>query len=127
MTRVLVIEDSSDLAQGLRYNLELEGYAVKVAEDGGTGLSLAREWDPDLVILDMNLSVLSGYQTVRMVRAWGGRSANVPILALTDDVHPAAPARCLSAGATDYIVKPLLDVRTLRAKVRAALAHPNQP
>ena len=62
MTRVLVIEDSNDLAQGLRYNLELEGYAVKVADDGNAGLSLAREWDPDLVILDLMLPGIDGYQ-----------------------------------------------------------------
>ena len=80
MTRVLVIEDSNDLAQGLRYNLELEGYAVKVAEDGNAGLSLAREWDPDLVILDLMLPGIDGYQILRSLRTEGRQT---PVLILS--------------------------------------------
>ena len=103
MTRVLVIEDSNDLAQGLRYNLELEGYAVKVAEDGGTGLSLAREWDPDLVILDLMLPGMDGYQVLRSMRADGRRT---PVLILSARGEEADKVRGFQLDADQYVTKP---------------------
>lgn len=103
MTRVLVIEDSSDLAQGLRYNLELEGYAVKVAEDGGTGLSLTREWDPDLVILDLMLPGMDGYQVLRSMRADGRQT---PVLILSARGEEADKVRGFQLDADQYVTKP---------------------
>ena len=103
MTRVLVIEDSSDLAQGLRYNLELEGYAVKVAEDGGTGLSLAREWEPDLVILDLMLPGMDGYQVLRSMRADGRQT---PVLILSARGEEADKVRGFQLDADQYVTKP---------------------
>jgi len=103
VTRVLVIEDSSDLAQGLRYNLELEGYAVKVAEDGGTGLSLAREWDPDLVILDLMLPGMDGFQVLRSMRADGRQT---PVLILSARGEEADKVRGFQLDADQYVTKP---------------------
>lgn len=103
MTRVLVIEDSNDLAQGLRYNLELEGYAVKVADDGNAGLSLAREWDPDLVILDLMLPGMDGYQVLRTLRADGRQT---PVLILSARGEEADKVRGFQLDADQYVTKP---------------------
>ena len=117
MTRVLVIEDSTDLAEGLRYNLELEGYAVKVAEDGNTGLSLTREWEPDLVILDLMLPGMDGYRVLRAVREGGSQ---VPVLILTARGEEADKVTGFRLGADDYVTKPF-GVLELVARVEAVL------
>ena len=122
MTRVLVVEDSNDLAQGLRYNLELEGYAVKVAEDGNAGLSLAREWDPDLVILDLMLPGIDGYQVLRSLRADGKQT---PVLILSARGEEADKVRGFQLDADQYVTKPfglieLLErVKSLLRRTRA--------
>ena len=103
MTRVLVIEDSHDLAEGLRYNLELEGYAVKVADDGNAGLSLAREWDPDLVILDLMLPGMDGYQVLRSIR---GDGRQTPVLILSARGEEADKVRGFQLDADQYVTKP---------------------
>ena len=122
MTRVLVIEDSNDLAQGLRYNLELEGYAVKVADDGNVGLSLAREWDPDLVILDLMLPGMDGYQVLRSLRTEGRQT---PVLILSARGEEADKVRGFQLDADQYVTKPfglieLLErVKSLLRRTRA--------
>jgi len=100
---VLVIEDSNDLAQGLRYNLELEGYAVKLADDGNAGLSLAREWDPDLVILDLMLPGMDGYQVLRSIR---GDGRQTPVLILSARGEEADKVRGFQLDADQYVTKP---------------------
>jgi DNA-binding response OmpR family regulator len=66
--RILVIEDERDLALGLRANLEVEGYEVAVAHTGEDGLQLAEEWTPDLVLLDLMLPGIDGYETLGRLR-----------------------------------------------------------
>jgi two-component system, OmpR family, alkaline phosphatase synthesis response regulator PhoP len=129
MTRVLVIEDSNDLAEGLRYNLELEGYAVKVADDGNKGLSLAREWDPDLVILDLMLPGIDGYQVLRSLR---GDGKQTPVLILSARGEEADKVRGFQLDADQYVTKPfglieLLErVKSLlrRTRSRSDVAEP---
>jgi two-component system alkaline phosphatase synthesis response regulator PhoP len=122
MTRILLIEDSTDLAEGLRYNLELEGYAVKVAEDGNTGLSLAREWQPDLVILDLMLPGIDGYQVLRSLRAEGQQT---PVLILSARGEDSDKVRGFQLDADQYVTKPfglieLLErVKSLLRRTRA--------
>jgi DNA-binding response OmpR family regulator len=122
MTRVLVIEDSSDLAQGLRFNLELEGYAVTVAEDGNTGLAFARDWDPDLVILDLMLPGIDGYQVLRSMRADGRQT---PVLILSARGEESDKVRGFQLDADQYVTKPfglieLLErVKSLLRRTRA--------
>ena len=103
MTKILVVEDSSDLAAGLRYNLELEGYAVKLAEDGGKGLALAREWEPDLIILDLMLPGMDGYQVLQSLRADGART---PVLILSAKGEEADKVRGFRLDADQYVTKP---------------------
>jgi two-component system, OmpR family, alkaline phosphatase synthesis response regulator PhoP len=122
MTRVLVIEDSTDLAEGLRYNLELEGYAVKVAEDGNTGLACVREWEPDLVILDLMLPGIDGYQVLRSLRADGRQT---PVLILSARGEESDKVRGFQLDADQYVTKPfglieLLErVKSLLRRTRA--------
>ena len=122
MTRVLVIEDSTDLAEGLRFNLELEGYAVKVAEDGNTGLACVREWEPDLVILDLMLPGIDGYQVLRSLRADGRQT---PVLILSARGEESDKVRGFQLDADQYVTKPfglieLLErVKSLLRRTRA--------
>jgi len=92
------------------------------ADNAWSALRMIVKREPDLIILDMNLPVLDGYMTTRMVRAWGGRFADLPILALTPAVEPDAREQCLRVGASDHLATPLIDPIALRAKVDAALS-----
>jgi len=125
--RVLIVDDSADnrrlVAACLR---SMTDVIADEAADGWSALRIITKREPDLIILDMNLPVLSGYLTARMVRAWGGRFADLPILALTADVEPDVRAQCLRAGASDYMAKPVIDPTALRAKVCAALGRASE-
>jgi DNA-binding response OmpR family regulator len=117
MTRILVVEDNPDLAYGLRNNLEIEGYAVEVAGDGGDGIARARAAAPDLVILDLMLPGMDGYHVLRTLREEG---CAAPILILTARGDEADKVRGLRLGADDYVTKPF-GVLELLARVEALL------
>jgi DNA-binding response OmpR family regulator len=117
MTRLLVVEDNRALAFGLRNNLEIEGYQVLVATDGAAGLDLATRERPDLVVLDLMLPELDGFQVLRMLRA---RDARMPILILTARGREEDKVRGLKLGADDYVTKPF-GVLELLARVEALL------
>lgn len=127
LRRVLIVDDSADnrrlVATCLR---SVGGVVAEEAADAWSALRMIVNRVPDLIILDMNLPVLSGYLTARMVRAWGGRFANLPILALTAAAEPDIRARCLRAGASDYMAKPFVPT-ALCSKVQAALDPAGSP
>ena len=112
--RILVIEDEERIAQFVKRGLIYEGYRVDVAYDGPSGLQMAREQLPDLVILDWMLPGLDGLEVCRRLRA----ASDVPILMLTakEDVQDRVTG--LDAGADDYLVKPF-DFDELLARIRA--------
>ncbi|MEO0563395.1 MAG: response regulator transcription factor [Chloroflexota bacterium] len=112
--RILVIEDEARIAQFIERGLIYEGYRVNVARDGKTGLSIARDNPPDLVVLDWMLPGLDGLEVCKRLRAAG----DVPILMLTakDDIKDRVAG--LDAGADDYLVKPF-SVDELMARIRA--------
>ncbi|KPK75348.1 MAG: hypothetical protein AMS25_18480 [Gemmatimonas sp. SM23_52] len=101
--RILVVEDNRDLAYGLRNNLEIEGYVVEVAEDGRTGLELARTRRPDLMILDLMLPELDGYQVLQRLRDEG---FDLPVLILTARGEEADKVQGFRLGADQYVTKP---------------------
>lgn len=103
MSRILIIEDNRDLAQGLANNLEIEGYVVEVVHDGGEGLARARAELPALVILDLALPGLDGYRVLSALRADGN---DVPVLILTARTEEADKVRGFRYGADDYVTKP---------------------
>jgi DNA-binding response OmpR family regulator len=113
--RILIIEDDVAILRGLKDNLEYEGYGVLSATDGEQGYDLIREKKPDLVILDLMLPRLSGYEVCRKVRAEGG---NVPILILTARGEEVDKVHGLNIGADDYVTKPF-SVRELLARIQA--------
>jgi two-component system response regulator MprA len=112
--RILLIEDEARIAQFIERGLIYEGYRVSVARDGQSGLSIARDNPPDLVILDWMLPGLDGLEVCKRLRA----ASDVPILMLTakDDIRDRVTG--LDAGADDYLVKPF-SVEELMARVRA--------
>ena len=101
--RVLVVEDNADLAAGLEYNLKLEGYDVRVAEDGREGIVLARDWSPHLVVLDLMLPGVDGYEVLRRIRSEGSR---VPVMILTARGEEADKVRGFRLDAVQYVTKP---------------------
>src|SRR3954471_14763456 len=129
MPRILLIEDSTDLAAGLKYNLELEGYAVRIAEDGESGLAEARTWNPDLLILDLMLPGLDGFQVLHALRNEGRQ---LPVLILSARGEEADKVRGFRLDADQYVTKPfglmeLLErVKSLlrRAEANTALQSP---
>lgn len=114
--RILIIEDEDRILQFLRRGLTYEGYRVETAADGPSGLSLAREKPPDLVILDWMLPGMDGLEVCRRLRAGGG----VPILMLTAKDAVVDRVTGLDAGADDYLVKPF-EFDELVARIRALL------
>ncbi len=117
MSRVLLIEDNADLAYGLRNNLEIEGYEVRLAEDGETGLKRARAWVPDLIILDLMLPDLDGYRVLQILRKEG---VDTPVLILTARGEESDKVLGFRLGADDYVTKPF-GVMELLARVEAIL------
>jgi DNA-binding response OmpR family regulator len=114
---ILIVEDNPDLAYGLRTGLEIEGYEVGVAEDGETGLARAKQWLPDLVILDLMLPGMDGYRVLRSLRDDG---LEMPVLILTARGQEADKVLGFRLGADDYVTKPC-GVLELLARVGALL------
>ena len=117
MHTILVVEDNEDLAFGLSTNLEAEGYEVKIAHDGASGLKLARHYSLDLIILDLTLPKIDGIEVLRQLRDGGH---NVPVLVLTARDDEADKVRGLKLGADDYVTKPF-GLLELLARVEALL------
>ena len=103
MGNILVIEDNDDIAAGLRDNLELEGHAVRTAGTGHEGVFAAREWMPDVIILDLGLPDIDGHQVMRLLKRHGV-TAGVLILSARDG--EAEKVIGLRQGADDYVTKP---------------------
>ncbi|MGA2488670.1 MAG: response regulator transcription factor [Anaerolineales bacterium] len=112
--RILIIEDDQAILKVLQRGLAYEGYAVDVATDGRTGLNLAHDHHPDLVIIDWMLPGMDGLEVCRRLRQQGG----LPILMLTAKDTIQDRVQGLDAGADDYIVKPF-NLDELTARIRA--------
>ncbi|MGD0751852.1 MAG: response regulator transcription factor [Anaerolineales bacterium] len=112
--RILIIEDDPAILKVLQRGLAYEGYTVDVATDGRTGLNLAHDHHPDLVILDWMLPGMDGLEVCRRLRLQGG----LPILMLTAKDTIQDRVQGLDAGADDYIVKPF-NLDELTARIRA--------
>jgi len=102
---ILVVEDESAIARGLKFNFEQEGYLVDVAGDGATALTIVESADPpiDLVVLDLMLPEMSGYETCRILRR---SDPDVPVLALTARTLAEDKAQAFDCGVDQYMTKP---------------------
>jgi len=112
--RILLVEDEDSLAIGLTYNLLEEGYEVKVARDGKLALEIFKEGNFDLIILDIMLPYINGFEVARRIR---DISEQIPILMLTAKAGVNDRIKGLEIGADDYLIKPFhLDELLLRVK-----------
>ena len=119
---VLVVEDEPNLLMALKYTLEQEGYDTLTAVDGESGLRIAQSRSPDLVILDVMLPSLDGFEVCRILR----RQSNIPILMLTARGEEVDRVVGLELGADDYVTKPF-NMRELLARVRNMLRRSSTP
>ena len=120
--RILYIEDNPENRLLVKRILEAEGYSVAEATDGLSGLDMAARMQPDLILLDINLPEIDGYDLARRFRDTPGLR-QVPILAVTANVMQGDRERTLEAGCDGYIQKPI-DVDRLPGQVQAALKRP---
>jgi two-component system phosphate regulon response regulator PhoB len=116
---ILVIDDEKDLIELVRYNLEREGFEVRGALDGETGLAKAMQELPDVVLVDLMLPGIDGLEVCRLLRA-ESRTAGIPLIMLTAKAAESDRVVGLELGADDYVTKPF-SPRELTARVRALL------
>lgn len=117
--KILVIEDESDLVEGLRMRLESAGFEMIAAADGAEGLRKARGENPDLIILDIRLPKMDGFKVCRMLK-FDEKYEKIPIIMLTARVQQADIAMGKEAGANAYITKPYKS-EELMAKIKELL------
>jgi DNA-binding response OmpR family regulator len=115
--RILLIEDNADLAQGIAYNLKLEEYDVRITPDGRAGLDAAVRWAPDLILLDLMLPGLDGFEVLRALRSSGSRT---PVIILSARAEEADKVRGFKLDADQYVTKPF-GVLELLERVAALL------
>ena len=116
MHSLLFIEDDDQIRLALRLTLEDEGYEVREAADGASGLAAFHQSEPDLVLLDLRLPDISGFEVCRAIRAM----SIVPIVMVTAETDTSNMVSGLEAGADDYVTKPVVP-KELAARVRAHL------
>ena len=116
MSKILVIDDDKNLLEVIRYNLVNEGYAVILAENGTQAVEIARQEKPDLIVLDVMLPGIDGFEVCRILR----KEMSVPILILSAKTDEIDKVVGLELGADDYITKPF-SVRELMARIRATI------
>jgi len=115
-SRILVVDDETQIARVLKTALNSQGYEVKTAGDGESALNLATDWIPDLVVTDLSMPGMTGIELCRSVR----ERSHVPIIVLSVRGEEKTKIEALDAGADDYVTKPF-SVSELLARVRANL------
>jgi DNA-binding response OmpR family regulator len=120
MPRILIVDDEPEMIRGLEDNLRFEGYQTVSAPDGKRGLALALSEAPDLILLDIMMPGMSGWDVCRELRQKG---IDIPVIMLTALGEEADRVLGLELGADDYVAKPF-SLRELLARVRAVLRRP---
>jgi two-component system phosphate regulon response regulator PhoB len=123
--RILVIDDEKDLIELVRYNLEKEGFLVRGAQDGESGLAAAMKETPDLIVVDLMLPGVDGLDVCRSLRL-EKRTAHIPIIMLTAKSSEPDRILGLELGADDYVTKPF-SPRELIARIKAVLRRTSAP
>src|SRR5436190_11918779 len=119
--KILVVDDDPNVQRLLQYTLKQEGYEVVVAGDGAEGSRLWGAESPDLILLDVMLPKLDGYQVATKIRTDEGAAGQVPIIMLTAEREVEQKVRGLRAGADDYLIKPFHPAE-LMARIKSLLA-----
>jgi pilus assembly protein CpaE len=120
--KILVVDDDPNVQRLLQYTLKQEGYEVAIASDGAEGFRLWGTELPDLILLDVMLPRLDGYQVAQKIRAEEGEGSHVPIIMLTAEREVEQKVRGLRAGADDYLIKPFHPAELL-ARIKSLLAR----
>lgn len=115
-SRILVVDDETQITRVLKTTLNSQGYEVKSASDGESALNLALDWIPDLIVTDLSMPGMTGIELCRLVR----ERSQVPIIVLSVRGEEKTKIEALDAGADDYVTKPF-SVNELLARVRANL------
>ena len=121
MTRILYVEDNDDNVYVVTNRLGRAGFTILVARDGEQGVAMARAELPDLILMDLRLPVLDGWEAAQRLKA-DAATRHIPILALSAHAMTGDRARALASGCDDYDTKPI-DLPRLRAKIDALLAR----
>lgn len=124
MTRILLVEDNELNRDMLTRRLERKGFQVLVAVDGQEGVQRAREERPDLILMDMNLPVLDGWEATQRLKA-DDQTRTIPVIGLTAHAMAGDREKCLAAGCDQYDTKPV-DFASLLAKIAALLPGETQ-
>jgi CheY-like chemotaxis protein len=106
MPKILIVEDNEENRDSLSRRLQRRGYAIITAEDGAAGITMAQAEKPDLILMDMNMPELDGWEATRQIKAIK-ELQRVPVLALTAHALAGDKERALEAGCTDYHTKPV--------------------
>jgi CheY-like chemotaxis protein len=125
MSKLLLVEDNEENRDGLSRHLRRKGFDVLVAADGQQGLEVAQAGAPDLVLMDMSLPVLDGWETTRRLKA-DPRTGHIPVIALTAHAMAGDREKALAAGCDDYDTKPIEFAR-LFGKIQILLGAAAQP
>ena len=123
--RILYVEDNDDNIYMLKHRLERRDFEVLVAHDGQTGVEAARKHRPDLILLDLGLPVLDGWEAARLLKE-DERTRSIPIIALSAHAMDGDRARALAAGCDEYGTKPV-DFKHLLKKIAALLSPDGGP
>ncbi len=119
MVKILLVEDNEMNRDMLKRRLLRKGYEVFIAVDGAEGVELARSIIPDLILMDMSLPVMDGWQATKKIKA-DPKTAAIPVIALTAHAMAGDREKCLATGCDDYDTKPVEFLRLLE-KIEACL------
>jgi CheY-like chemotaxis protein len=119
MKRILIVDDNAPSRELIRAILERSGYAVSEAVDGSEGLRIASQFQPDLIVMDLQMPVLDGFGALEQIRA-DHRFSGLPIIALTANAMQGDREKALHAGFSSYLSKPV-KLTVLRAEVARLL------
>lgn len=119
-THILVVDDEPNIRRVLKAGLSAEGFEVTEASDGEEAVRVAEESSPDLMLLDIMMPKMDGFEVCRRVR----ERSTVPIIMLSALADPADKAKCLNLGADDYMVKPF-GISELLSRIKAVLQRSN--
>ncbi len=123
MPRILLVEDNEMNRDMLCRRLERRGFEVVIAVDGAEGVALAKSSDPDIVLMDMSLPVMNGWEATRAIKA-DPATSGMPVIALTAHSMPGDREKAMEAGCDDYDVKPVELPRLLEKMATLGVAAP---
>lgn len=124
MTKIAIIEDDPTISQMYRMKFEADGFNVGLADDGKRGVALVQEFQPDIILLDVQMPEMNGAEALAVIRAhdWG---KTIPVIILTNMGEEESPKEIRKLGIHSYIVKADLTPRQVVARVKEALETPN--